>query len=50
VGHSSLQTTSNHTHFGEGFNREIVERLAAQSGLVDSLDKLDSVAADAKSL
>ena len=50
IGHSSLRTTSNYTHFGEAFNREIVEKLAAQSGLMDSPAKLDSVAADAKSL
>ena len=50
VGHSSLRTTSNYTHFGEAFNREIVEKLATQSGLMDSHGKLDSVATDAKSL
>ncbi len=50
VGRSSLRTTSNYTHFGEAFIREIVEKLAAQSGLMDSLDKLDSVANVDKSL
>ena len=43
VGHSSLRTTSNYTHFGEAFNREIVEKLAAKSSLMDSPGKLDSV-------
>jgi integrase len=30
VGHSSLRTTSNYTHFSEAFMRETVERLASK--------------------
>jgi integrase len=46
VGHSSLRMTSTYTHFSEAFARETVERLANGIALLDSVDSLDSVAAE----
>jgi len=44
VGHSSLRTTSDYTHFSEDFARQTVERLASESSCWTQSEKLDSVA------
>ena len=46
---SSLRVTSGDTHLGDAFARELVEKLAPNSGM-DSLDKLDLVAKEPESL
>jgi integrase len=48
VGHSSLRTTSGYTHFSEGYNREIVEKLAAKLPYCTQTENLYSVAMQAK--
>jgi integrase len=44
VGHSSLRTTSDYTHFSESFMRETVERLAGELQSRTHSESLDSVA------
>jgi integrase len=43
VGHSSLRTTSNYTHFSDNFMRETVERLAGEMQSRTQSANLDSV-------